>query len=272
MLTHSNILRYQFDVPYIIIDNLKNIISYKLTSSSNMEFILRNTPQIGESIVEVIPQDEAESITKLIDYCLTENTSTIADKRLVSRMVKSSNKVQILFVSLPVNVFYSYVACLFIPGLNMTNQTLVRQHHEMDLDDNFWQRPFSEEIRAHPIDRNKINNLSTAINSRIETLTKIAERLNKITHEEDHRFLASEVIKKPQTASLLREISLINPKTVRKCSYCESDAVERIPRSGFVKSVFFWIPIRRYICYSCLHKFHIIKKHDITRPHTKHIH
>lgn len=266
MLTHNNMIKYQFNVPYFIIDNFKNIISYSLRSSNSIELLLRNTPQVGESIVELIPQDQAEYISKLIDYCLNGNTTTIADRNLVSQIVKSPNKVQILFISLPINVFNSYVVCLFVPSFNITSQALIPKHQDLEVNANMSQHlSHTNFTPSQSNEKFKINGLQNIVNNQLDARAKIINRLNKITNQQDHTFITSKISDKLAANYLLREVSVA--KNDRKCGYCKSDAVERIPRSGFIKTIFFWIPIRRYICYNCLHKFHSIKKYGMAHHH-----
>lgn len=39
------------------------------------------------------------------------------------------------------------------------------------------------------------------------------------------------------------------------CPRCKSESVKRIPRSSLVKSIFGFIPLRRFQCLNCLMKF-----------------
>jgi hypothetical protein len=36
------------------------------------------------------------------------------------------------------------------------------------------------------------------------------------------------------------------------CKKANRSDLERIPRSGFIKTFFFWLPLKRYKCYKCL--------------------
>jgi hypothetical protein len=201
MRSHTPNVNYELNVPYFIIDGFKNIISYSLDSSNHVELLLRNKPQIGESIVEVIPQEQVEYMSTVIDYCLSAHTTTMGDVHLINKMVKSASKVQILFIPLPVNVFFSCVVCLFVPNYIPTAALMPR--------------------------------------------AQATEAFGNFRHQ----------------SQWMNGFSNVEPKSDRRCAHCESYAVERIPRSIFMKSFFFWIPVKRYICYSCLHKFHTIKRH-----------
>lgn len=46
----------------------------------------------------------------------------------------------------------------------------------------------------------------------------------------------------------------ISNKSKRTCRYCKSTGMERIPRSFIMKTLFFWLPVRRFVCYKCLKK------------------
>ena len=52
------------------------------------------------------------------------------------------------------------------------------------------------------------------------------------------------------------EIS-VSPQVIHeRCRYCNSPSVNRIPRGKLVKELFFWLPIRHYICYRCIRTFY----------------
>jgi hypothetical protein len=38
------------------------------------------------------------------------------------------------------------------------------------------------------------------------------------------------------------------------CLYCSSSSIERIPRGRIIKTVFYWLPLKHYMCYACLKK------------------
>lgn len=44
------------------------------------------------------------------------------------------------------------------------------------------------------------------------------------------------------------------------CRRCGKSDVYRIHRNWLVKKLNFLLPLRRYICYSCLHKFYILER------------
>jgi transposase-like protein len=42
------------------------------------------------------------------------------------------------------------------------------------------------------------------------------------------------------------------------CPKCNSQFDYRVHRSFFVKTFLFWLPLRRYACYSCKRKYYIL--------------
>lgn len=49
-------------------------------------------------------------------------------------------------------------------------------------------------------------------------------------------------------------------KTEKKayaCPKCKSELDYRVHRSVLVKVLFFWLPLRRYLCYHCNRKYHV---------------
>jgi len=45
-------------------------------------------------------------------------------------------------------------------------------------------------------------------------------------------------------------------KKVHTCPKCKGTANERVHRGFFVKTFLFWLPIRKYSCFKCNHKFY----------------
>lgn len=52
---------------------------------------------------------------------------------------------------------------------------------------------------------------------------------------------------------------LDNKKSKPHCNKC-NEPLERIPRTPFMKTVLFWLPIRNYFCYRCMTKKVLLKK------------
>lgn len=61
------------------------------------------------------------------------------------------------------------------------------------------------------------------------------------------------------TAEIEEKSSLVtNPQaptthTVLHCRRCRNN-IDRIPRGGLVKLLFFWLPLKKYVCYRCHRK------------------
>jgi hypothetical protein len=48
-------------------------------------------------------------------------------------------------------------------------------------------------------------------------------------------------------------------KKVHLCPKCKTQLDDRVPRGFFVKNLFFFIPLKRYICYRCQRKRYILQ-------------
>ncbi len=46
-------------------------------------------------------------------------------------------------------------------------------------------------------------------------------------------------------------VTSTNPKKLCPCGRSERSNMERVPRTAFMKTVLFWLPIKRYKCYTC---------------------
>ncbi len=46
----------------------------------------------------------------------------------------------------------------------------------------------------------------------------------------------------------------------KKCPYCSAANLARVPRGVFVKTFVPWLPLKKYICYSCLKTFYKLNK------------
>jgi hypothetical protein len=58
-------------------------------------------------------------------------------------------------------------------------------------------------------------------------------------------------------------IAKIKPVASQKdlrCRGCGNVGISRIKRSPFVKTLFFWLPLKRYVCYRCNRKTYRINK------------
>ena len=49
-------------------------------------------------------------------------------------------------------------------------------------------------------------------------------------------------------------------KIAHACPKCKIPMNYRVHRGKFVKLIFPWLPINRYICHRCLHKYYVFKK------------
>jgi hypothetical protein len=43
------------------------------------------------------------------------------------------------------------------------------------------------------------------------------------------------------------------------CPVCGNEFKYRVKRSGVIKVLFFWYPVKRYFCAECLERYHIYK-------------
>ncbi len=60
--------------------------------------------------------------------------------------------------------------------------------------------------------------------------------------------------------SLYKESDIVKgEKMMYSCPKCESEFYprDRIHRSFFVKTFLFWLPLKRYRCRNCKHKFYV---------------
>lgn len=105
----------RLNIPYFIIDGLKNIVSFNLSTAGNIKLSLREPPQIGQAFVDIIPQEQASYISNMIDKCLSGRT-IMADNDIASKIIQTHFKFQFLFIPLPVNIASYYAACLIIPN------------------------------------------------------------------------------------------------------------------------------------------------------------
>ena len=50
------------------------------------------------------------------------------------------------------------------------------------------------------------------------------------------------------------EKDITESRTKNTCRYCKSTDLERIHRGRVARYVFFWLPLRYFVCYKCLRK------------------
>jgi transposase-like protein len=48
-------------------------------------------------------------------------------------------------------------------------------------------------------------------------------------------------------------------KKMPLCPRCKTELDSRVPRSFFVKTVLFFLPLKRYICYRCQRKRYVLR-------------
>lgn len=48
-------------------------------------------------------------------------------------------------------------------------------------------------------------------------------------------------------------------KKIHLCPKCKSQLDDRIPRSFFVKTLLFFLPLKRYMCYRCQRKTYVLQ-------------
>jgi hypothetical protein len=48
-------------------------------------------------------------------------------------------------------------------------------------------------------------------------------------------------------------------KKLPMCPRCKTQLDDRIPRGFFVKTILFFLPLKRYICYRCQRKRYVLK-------------
>jgi CheY-like chemotaxis protein len=116
----NKIEKNSLNVPYFIIDSLKNIVSFNLSTVGDIKLSLREPPQIGQSFVDIIPQEQAYYISDVIDKCLSGHT-IIADNDIVSKIIQTHFKFQFLFIPLPINLVFHYAICLIIPNASQSD-------------------------------------------------------------------------------------------------------------------------------------------------------
>lgn len=47
---------------------------------------------------------------------------------------------------------------------------------------------------------------------------------------------------------------------VHSCPKCNLALIQRVHRANFIRTLFPWLPVRRYICYRCKKKYHVYHK------------
>jgi CheY-like chemotaxis protein len=172
----SNINNNCTGISHVIIDNAKNIISYNLEGIDDISLLLNKTPQKGQNFVDIFPGEQALYVSEIVDKCLAGHV-IMADQSLV----KSSLKIQVLFISISVNEDMRYAVCLFMPDC-------CQQTEVLSLND--YLRFASHELRA-PVsnilslsDFENYSRLKSSDNLRIKELLKDiynqAEKLNNI--------------------------------------------------------------------------------------------
>lgn len=105
------------NTPYFIIDGLKNIVSFNLSTVADIKLSLCQIPQIGKSFVDIIPHQQAPYISAILDKCLSGQT-IIAENDIVNKIIQTSFKFQFLLIPLPINAVSHYAVCLIIPDAN----------------------------------------------------------------------------------------------------------------------------------------------------------
>ncbi len=48
-------------------------------------------------------------------------------------------------------------------------------------------------------------------------------------------------------------------KRLPMCPKCKAPLDDRVPRGAFVKTIFFFLPLKRYICYKCQRKRYVLR-------------
>jgi len=119
----NNINKNCLSIPFFAIDNDKNIVSFNFDLSGNIKLLLLKNPQVGDAFVDVIPQSSRAGFSKIVDKCLAGNT-IIADQVLVDQIIKSSFKVQALFISIHINESFTYAVCVFLSNFHLQDQIL----------------------------------------------------------------------------------------------------------------------------------------------------
>ncbi|MHB8208515.1 response regulator [Mucilaginibacter sp.] len=110
----------RLNTPYFIIDGLKNIVSFNLSTVADIKLSLCQSPQIGKSFVDIIPQQQASYISDVLDKCLSGQT-IIAENDIVNKIIQTCFKFQFLFIPLPLNVVSHYAVCLIIPDADQSD-------------------------------------------------------------------------------------------------------------------------------------------------------
>lgn len=74
----NNINNDYVAIPYFVINNLKNIVSYNLKAPDNINLLLRKIPQIGQSFVDIFPQEQTSYVSEIVT-----NLSSINQKAAI---------------------------------------------------------------------------------------------------------------------------------------------------------------------------------------------
>jgi hypothetical protein len=144
----NNINNNYSNIPFLVVDSFKNIVSYNLQGIDNINLLLNKVPQKGQGVVDVFPQGQTTFVSDVIDKCLAGNTFMV-DQCLIKQILKSSLKMQVLFISVHINENIRYAVCLFLPEF---------YQHSTALSSNKYSRSTSHELRT------SINNILNLAN------------------------------------------------------------------------------------------------------------
>ena len=158
---------------YLIINESKDIISFNLTDLHGFKLSLDKSPQIGQSIVDIFPQEHAIYFENNIQKCL-DGDNVIIDGAIAGQIVKSSIKVQIILISLPINEILTYAVCFVIPQSEKRDNS--PHHHD-------FSRFTSHDLRAPVSNILSLSNYDNYAQLDTSDGIKIKELLKNIYHQ-----------------------------------------------------------------------------------------
>jgi CheY-like chemotaxis protein len=115
-----------FSIPFIVVDDSKNIVSFNLGTSYRIKLTFLRKPVIGQSISEIFDQENVTNIYDALDKCLG-GSPVIVEDFLIGKIINSPRKLQMIFIPIYINANLTYAVCLILPDLYSPDKTLLSE-------------------------------------------------------------------------------------------------------------------------------------------------
>jgi CheY-like chemotaxis protein len=180
-----------FSIPFIVVDDSKNIVSFNLGTSYRIKLSFLRKPVIGQPVGEIFEQEHMANIYDELDKCLS-GSPVIVEDFLIGKIVKSPRKLQLIFIPIYINVNLTYAVCLILPNLYSPDKTLLSERQSRFISHKL-QAPISSllslsDLKNHSklssYEDRKIEELLKTIHLQVEKINEIIINLNFLFNTE----------------------------------------------------------------------------------------